>query len=230
MVSTRASSKSKAGLQVQQQQQPPANSMKVDHNDSPSSYTKSHADDQTKNDKDGVSGGTDDSRSLKVDEKVGDIFEAPDNSILIHACNCEGSWGAGIAAAFKKNYPMAFKLYKAHCDESSAAKLRGTALLIEPCEDKDSHQHFVGCLFTSGGKGKTKDKPDTILERTGPAMRDLLRQIGDLPSDLGIAEVRMCKINSGLFKVPWNDSKAALEDIQIESDKWPSTVVVYSQE
>ena len=206
-------------------------SAKVNENDSAPSRVKLQRNDDTKTEEHETNEGDSDTQLLKVEERVGDIFDAPNNSVLIHACNCEGSWGAGIAAAFKKHYPKAFQKYRAHCNESSVNELRGTAFLIEPCEDDDeSRKHFVGCLFTSGGKGRTKDKPNVILERTGPTMRDLLRQIGNVGGGDEIAEVRMCRINSGLFNVPWNKSKAILEDIQLEDEHWPSNVIVYSLE
>ncbi|KAI9686215.1 MAG: ADP-ribose 1''-phosphate phosphatase [Bathelium mastoideum] len=170
----------------------------------------------------------DNSSFLRIEERVGDIFDAPNHSVLIHACNCEGSWGAGIAAAFKKRYPEAFQKYKKHCDDSSGTDLRGTAFLIEPCEGTEAPEHFIGCLFTSAGKGKTKDKPATILQHTGPAMRNLLRRVGEVRDGGEITEVRMCRINSGLFKVPWEKSKAVLEEIRVEGEDWPSIVASYS--
>ncbi|KAF2230093.1 hypothetical protein EV356DRAFT_509385 [Viridothelium virens] len=203
--------------------QPPTKSTKLVENDTASL----NRDTRTQPDQ-GSDGG--ESQLLQIEEQVGDIFDAPENSVLIHACNCEGSWGAGIAAAFRKQYPKAFQKYKAHCKESSATQLRGTAYLIEPCEENDPPKHFIGCLFTSGGRGKTKDKPNAILERTAPAMRDLLRQIADVKGDRDVAEIRTCQINSGLFKVPWDKTKTALEEIRLESKGWPSTVIVYSRD
>jgi ADP-ribose 1''-phosphate phosphatase len=50
-----------------------------------------------------------------VDEIEGDIFDAPEEAVLIHACNCQGSWGKGIAKAFKEKYPAAFEVYRSHC-------------------------------------------------------------------------------------------------------------------
>lgn len=89
-------------------------------------------------------------------------------------------------------------------------------------------RHFVGCLFTSAHYGKRKGTPKQILEATGPAMGDLLRQIeawnaehpvkdkDGVGDDLRIKEIRMCKINSGLFNVPWEDTKAVIEKLEIE--------------
>ena len=199
----------------------------MDENDS---QEVDQAADETIGAKSEAIGSSRDTQCLRLEEQVGDIFDAPENSVLIHACNCEGSWGAGIAAAFRKQYPEAFKLYEAHCEESTMAQLRGTAYLIQPCEDDSSRKHFVGCLFTSGGRGKIKDKPDAILERTVPAMRDLMQQIASVRSDAEIAEIRMCQINSGLFKVPWKKTKAALDGIELESENWPSTITVYSRD
>jgi len=66
-----------------------------------------------------LSSGTDADRSnrFSITELVGAIFEAPDNTLIIHACNCLGSWNAGIAKAFKERYPNAFASYKKHCDQ-----------------------------------------------------------------------------------------------------------------
>jgi len=50
-----------------------------------------------------------------VEEIEGDIFDAPEGAVLIHACNCQGSWGKGIAKAFKEKYPAAFEVYRSHC-------------------------------------------------------------------------------------------------------------------
>lgn len=204
--------------------------------------------------------------TLTVTEHAGDIFSAPSNTVLVHACNCQGSWSAGIAKAFKTHYPAAFKKYAAHCERWSADELLGTALLIPPAsfsaaaadtkgneggknatstkgkangmvESGEKGSHFVGCLFTSAHYGKRKGSPKQILEATGPAMEDLLRKINAWNEDHPIQSkddddngknakvigenmrsgvVRMCKINSGLFNVPWEDTKAVIEGLQFE--------------
>ncbi|KAF8195532.1 hypothetical protein BJ912DRAFT_1056765 [Pholiota molesta] len=79
---------------------------------------------------------------------AGDLFLAPPNSILVHACNTQGSWGAGIALAFKL----------------------GTCLLIP------GDVHDIACLFTSRAYGKRKDTPEEILAATQGAVQDLLKQ------------------------------------------------------
>lgn len=165
-------------------------------------------------------------------EEIGDIFSAPSNTLIIHACNCDGSWGGGIAKAFKDRYPKAYDEYAKHCDRHGHSLL-DTAQLIPPVDakslgeegskedDKEVPKHFVGCLFTSRHYGRKKDSPARILEATKPAMQDLLKRVDAFNSKAKqedrIAEVRMCKINSGLFAVPWEKSKAVLERIDISS-------------
>lgn len=160
---------------------------------------------------------------LRITETQGDIFLASPNALLIHACNCLGSWDAGIAKAFRLRYPSAFQRYQAHCKASTPAKLVGTAFLIPPCESsaksKGGAPHFVGCLFTSKAFGRRKDSPSSILRATGPAMTDLLKRAGEWDEGKGVGEkvgeVRMCKINSGLFGVPWEETSAVLEGIEV---------------
>ncbi|KXS95472.1 hypothetical protein AC578_6861 [Pseudocercospora eumusae] len=152
-------------------------------------------------------------QTLKLTESTGDIFSAPPNTLIIHACNTEGSWGAGIAAAFKSHYPSAYEIYHDHC-HSNGGELRAKAFLIPPQpDDDDQHQHFVGCLFTSRRKGRKKDSPKQILGATGPAMRDLMRLVRECGMEVG--EVRMCRINSGLFGVKWEETKAVLEGLEV---------------
>ncbi|KAE8419234.1 ADP-ribose 1''-phosphate phosphatase [Aspergillus pseudocaelatus] len=52
-----------------------------------------------------------------ISEMQGDLFDAPDGAALIHACNCIGSWGGGIAKAFKQKYPAAYNIYHSHCQK-----------------------------------------------------------------------------------------------------------------
>lgn len=139
--------------------------------------------------------------NLCLIEETGDIFSAPPNSVLIHACNCQGSWGAGIAEEFKKRYPGAYKEYAAHCKKNMAEDLIGTlrcfqvdrvavqadrnlvqvgtCFLIPPLEPEDEWRpkHYIGCLFTSRRYGRSKDNADAILEATTAAMQALLNHL-----------------------------------------------------
>lgn len=46
----------------------------------------------------------------------------------------------------------------------------------------------------------------------------------------GVGEVRMCKINSGLFGVQWEKTKAVLEEIEIAGDDVREVKVVSREE
>lgn len=153
--------------------------------------------------------------SSVIKEHIGDLFAAPDNTVLIHACNTQGSWGGGIAVEFRKRYPKAYQVYNNHCvknyNPNTNPVPRGTCLLIAPCEVKhDAPKHWIGCLFTSAKYGKAKDPPHVILRYTSPAFQDLLLQMNLEPE---IQEIRMCQINAGLFAVPWKDTKTAVEEV-----------------
>lgn len=90
----------------------------------------------------------DDDSAINITHHVGDIFDAPVNALLVHACNCRGSWGKGIAAAFKREYPKAFKIYERHCKQPKK-QILGKALLIPP-QPGDRHQHYVGTIMKDG--------------------------------------------------------------------------------
>ena len=97
-------------------------------------------------------------------------------------------------------------------------------------------KHFIGCLFTSKRYGKAKDSADQILANTGPAMEDLLKSFREYnkteENTNKIAGIRMCQINSGLFAVPWEKSKAVIEDLEVdregEDSSIPAEILVYS--
>jgi ADP-ribose 1''-phosphate phosphatase len=217
----------------------------------------------------------------------------------VHACNTQGSWGAGIAKIFAKNFPRAYGVYRGVCAEAKTEEgkggggsLVGSALVIPPPfrlassssssegekveegkggkkEDggrrkgkgnggkEQSQQQFVACLFTSEGFGRKKASPERILAATESAMGDLLRQVGEWNrrclvgerrrggggktkkegeedgavdddedddeeeedeeegEDRSIRTIHMCKINAGLFDVPWEETLAVLERIPI---------------
>ncbi|KAF8073563.1 hypothetical protein FPV67DRAFT_753041 [Lyophyllum atratum] len=131
---------------------------------------------------------------------IGDLFAAPQGAILVHACNTVGSWGGGIALAFRDNYPAQFEVYKAHC-KAHGQSLLGTCLLIP------GDTHYIACLFTSRAYGKRKDKPEAILAATKTAVQDLMKQ------NVDGKELHACRFNSGKFGVPWVDTEAILKEL-----------------
>lgn len=174
--------------------------------------------------------------TLQLTYHKGDIFAAPRDSLLIHACNTQGSWGSGIAAAFRTRYPAAYKVYHEYCTKTHHPVKdpipTGTCLLIPPCETSNGKsRHWIGCLFTSAKYGKAKDKPHDILRNTGPAMMQLLERVKEEETNHGrkLEEVRVCKINSGRFAVPWQRTAKVLEGIVLKED-WKCTIEVWDGE
>lgn len=97
---------------------------------------------------------------------------------------------------------------------------------------RSAKRHFIGCLFTSDFYGRGRDSPEQILQATGPAMRDLLGQVRewnrkcDGEGGEKVGEVRMCKINSGLFGVDWEETVEVLEGIETDGDAVKEVLVV----
>ncbi|KAL2809309.1 hypothetical protein BJX63DRAFT_406008 [Aspergillus granulosus] len=172
----------------------------------------------------------------KVKEVEGDIFQAPEGAALIHACNCKGAWGGGIAHAFKTRYPAAFKVYKSFCKDflNNAHYLtkpnpsvgevevrlpEGHTLIIPPqkedYERPQGKKHWIICLFTSYGYGKTVGSVNVILRNTESALADMKIQLLE-PEYAGINGLYACQFNSGLFNVDWALTKKKLEEADME--------------
>lgn len=132
----------------------------------------------------------------------GDLFSAPPTQLLTHACNCQGVWGSGIAKQFRDLYPAEFILYREYCNYHSAyvENILGEALII----------NNVGCLFTSKNYGHYVDLPDKILKSTQNALEDLLSKT--------TMDIAMPKINSGLFKIPWEQTAEIIELVSCGRD------------
>ena len=128
----------------------------------------------------------------------GSLFSAPPGSYLAHACNCKGRWGSGIAKEFASRYPKQYAVYNSIC-MTNGDSLRGRAAIIPATGAQ------IVCLFTSRGYGQHVDSPEMILEATDAALAELETQV-----DAGTT-IHMPKINSSLFKTPWEDTEAVLK-------------------
>ncbi|KAJ4344142.1 ADP-ribose 1''-phosphate phosphatase [Ascochyta clinopodiicola] len=169
---------------------------------------------------------TPDQQPLNLSYYTGDMFaDAPRGTVLIHACNTQGHWGAGIAKAFKTIYPKAHADHNKFCtkDHTKASPVpTGTAQLLAPCDG--DVQHWIGCLFTSAKYGKNKDKPDMVVRNTIASMQMLLELISQVDGE--ITEMRMCKINSGKFGVAWERTEEALKSIVLKPE-WRTKIDVW---
>lgn len=165
-------------------------------------------------------------QSLQLTYHKGDMFGgAPRGCVLVHACNTQGHWGAGIAKAFKIQYPVAYTDHNNFCtkDHSKSNPVpTGTTQLLAPRDENMGH--WIGCMFTSAKYGKGKDKSDRIIRNTFESMQMLLQLISQVDEE--ISEIRMCKINSGKFGVPWEKSEEAIKSITLKPG-WRSTIQVW---
>lgn len=134
---------------------------------------------------------------MEIIHRNGDLFNAPPEAMLAHACNCKGLWRSGIAAQFKVRFPDDHIEYERLC-YLHGSSLRGQAVLLAG---------RVVALFTSVGYGQYVDPPASILEATRSAIRSLDSQ---LPRQV---EVHSPRINAGLFKVPWEQTEAVIKGI-----------------
>lgn len=131
----------------------------------------------------------------------GSLFEVPKFSYLVHACNTQGVWGAGIAKEFKKRFPDSFKHHKAALSMYPI----GSAVI---CPEENGHR--VVCLLVSHGIGGNKDKKASILKHTMWALEDFREQVEERNQYLPIYSN---KFNSGLFGVEWDRTEAILKDV-----------------
>lgn len=129
-----------------------------------------------------------------------DLFDAPKGSVLVHACNAKGVWGSGIAVGFRENFPQAHKEYVTYCRRFG---LVGTAPVFE---DKGYH---IGCLITSSGFAGTLDEKDIIIVNTVLALNQFCST--EHWKHFSKREIYSNKFNSGLFRVPWQETERILK-------------------
>lgn len=145
-----------------------------------------------------------------VTYEKGDVMNVSDPlSILVHACNCEGRWGSGVAVCFRQRFPQAHHDYQILC-RLHGHGLIGTTLI---CDDQ---KPAVGCLFTSRGYGQQKDSVDQILFATDRAIKHMFEQLA--PN----IHIHSPMINAGLFAVPWEKTEEIINrHLELRPDlKW----------
>lgn len=142
----------------------------------------------------------------KIEYRKGNLFEQDlKGKILVHACNCTGRWGSGIAKEFHSRFPIFYVHYNQLCLEKGSSLLGQAQILGGPASP------LIGNLFTSRKYGKWKDSEQQILESTRLAVDDLLKQLEKFPPRFQTIEIHSPKINSGLFEVDWRKTKKIIE-------------------
>lgn len=147
-----------------------------------------------------------------ISHKKMSLFDAPKESIIVHACNSQGMWGSGIAKPFAQNYPHSYVDYKNFCnrwnqERETACGMAGFS------EFHESENHWVGWIVTSHNYGPLKDSPEVIKINTTLALRELCKAIYRAHPDHSSIDIYSNKFNSGLFAVPWEDSELILKII-----------------
>lgn len=137
--------------------------------------------------------------------KKGDLFkEAPSNAMLLHACNCQGVWGSGIAKTMKEKFPEEFRLYQKYAHDMYQLMAEGEVIVSDAVGTALITNRVVS-LFTSINYGSKVSSPENILIHTKNALEDLVKKTPCL-------EFHLPKINSGLFKVPWEETEKILNE------------------
>jgi len=140
---------------------------------------------------------------MSIIYKKGNVFGGlTKDTYLLHACNCKGVWGAGIAKVIKQEYPEAFEDYADRCKRNPGSVL-GNYQLYKP----------VISIFVSDGYGQYKDSPREILEGTISALNELLKE--------GPINIVSPRINAGLFNVPWEETEKLINNyLKMSGSTW----------
>ncbi|OAL33226.1 hypothetical protein AYO20_07543 [Fonsecaea nubica] len=144
---------------------------------------------------------------FSISDLAGELHDAPDRAVIVHAVNCQGVWGYGVALYLKGLYPEAFRIYEAHCEVASRPyDLTGTCLLIPP-QPLDYEQEIMIRL-----KGTDKTIP------TGESIFRPRRWIACLFTSIGYGRRNMKTNNPGKDSKEKiiNNTRMALEDLRVQ--------------
>lgn len=140
------------------------------------------------------------------------LFDAPSGSFLVHAVNCRGVWGSGIAKEFGERFPKSYEIYRKMCKNVNDINI-GTACILPREND-----YKVCCLFTSRGYGIEVDSPDEIRVNTALAIHGLLNMNPFTTAQQPI--IYSNKFNSGFFNVPWEQTEYILDKMINQYCQW----------
>ena len=128
---------------------------------------------------------------------------------IVHAVNCKGVVGGGIAKQVKNTFPETFEAYSSVCKEFGN-------FMLGMCALTDGRENVtVANLFTSDGYGAQVDSPESILQATKFAVYDFYNSIfisNHVGSKIPL-KIYSNKFNSGLFNVPWEETFKVIEEV-----------------
>lgn len=126
--------------------------------------------------------------------RKGNVMECPrgPNHFLLHASNCKGAMGKGVALEIALTHPSIFKENKKYCWQYQH-QLRGS---FREFADKNRNVTF---LYTSDGWGKNRDPKELIIQNTIRAISVYLWFRKNHKNMV----IHSPRINFGLFGIPW---------------------------
>lgn len=152
-----------------------------------------------------------------------DILKSEPYSVITHACNTLGFWGAGIAKQMRDEYPIHYKEYNSFCKNNKAKEILGGCLLLDKnivSNNTKNKKHHIACLFTNLDTGKrfpSEEEIKNILSNTKQSMESLLLQVEeDTSNGTSMKDIHMPKINSGYFGVPWERTEECIRSLSID--------------
>ncbi len=122
-----------------------------------------------------------------------DLFDAPKGTLLMHSCNAQGIWGSGVALQFKEKFFVEYEMYNIYCNAGPEFTL-GTGIIF----------NRVACIIASNGYSHKVDDNETILKNTETSIKMII--------DNSNGPIYLPKINSGLFKVPWEKTELIIKE------------------
>ncbi len=146
---------------------------------------------------------------MKITYKKGSLFDAPEGSNLVHACNTQGVWGSGIAVAFKEKFPMSYAAYHRACQGSSSFAL-GKSFTFHD-KDEKGRPYDITCLLVSFGYGRSKSSEADILKYTEMALHSLCQWVTEYDKKTKV--IYSNRFNSGFFAVPWEKTEKVLQKV-----------------
>jgi O-acetyl-ADP-ribose deacetylase (regulator of RNase III) len=132
---------------------------------------------------------------------------------LAHGCNCQGSMGAGIAAALKKRYPEIYEEYRRRCKAEPRQFNLGDVFYW-----REEGRPAVFNLGTQERYWRGRASYEAI-EKALHAMR---RKAGEE----GITSIAIPRIGTGYGGLSWKKVRAVIERV---FENWGGTLYVFEE-
>lgn len=147
--------------------------------------------------------------------KSGNIFDVAPNAknVLVHACNAQGVWGAGIAAQMLHRFPTAYVDYFDVCVKAPSNRKHTLCGKYVWSEEKGYH---ILSLITSEFYGKRVAPAGDILAATKTSLEAAFKS--PKRNEHSKLQFHSPRINAGLFRVPWELTLGVLFQLVTQYD------------